>query len=66
MHEKKIILRDHAATNLNIYCTVFCGVFFRFCGEIPINFEPFWPSKAPGTKNIIQNRSLKTALWSFY
>ena len=34
-------LREHAATNLNICCTVFSGMFFRFRGEHSMHTEPF-------------------------
>ena len=34
-------LRDHVATDLNIFCTVFPDVFLRFRGEPPMCFEPF-------------------------
>ena len=37
-------LRGHAAMNLNICCTVFWDVFFRFQGEILMHFEPFQPT----------------------
>ena len=38
------LLRDHVATDLNICCTVFPDVFFRFRGEPLMYFEPFQPS----------------------
>ena len=40
----EVCLRDHAATDLNIYCTVFPGVIFRFLGEFSMHIKPFQPS----------------------
>ena len=37
-------LRDHVTTDLNIYCTVFPGVIFRFLGEFSMHIKPFQPS----------------------
>ena len=34
-------LRDNAAIDLNIYCTVFQDVIFRFCGEFLMQIESF-------------------------
>ena len=37
----RMSLRGHAATDLNICCTVFPDVFFRFQCEVPMYFDPF-------------------------
>ena len=42
--KSKVSLRCHVAMNLNICCTIFWDVFFRFQGEILMHFEPFQPT----------------------
>ena len=61
-----VLLREHAARNLNFCCTLFLGVCFRFWGKGPMYTEPYEPSnRLLGVETVTKQIGWKQHFWDF-